>query len=303
MQWINYHHLYYFWMVARHGSIVRASEELLVSQPTISNQIRELEAALGHRLFDRAGRGLRLTESGRIALNYANQIFSLGQEMLAALEQPTGPALRLSAGVVDIIPKPVARRLLAPALALDEPIRLICREDKSDRLLADLAARRIDVVVSDAPIGTSVQLQGHNHLLGEWGVSFFGVAEFADRCRRDFPRSLDGVPMLLPTDHTQVRRSLNLWFDANRIHPLVAGEFDDSALMFSFGHAGAGVFPAPSIIESEVSGRMDMHLIGRLPDVRERFYAITLEAAPTHPAVRAICNRPRRRGKASEEKE
>ncbi len=302
MQWINYHHLYYFWMVATHGSIVRASEELLISQPTISNQIKELETALGHPLFDRVGRGLRLTETGRLAFNYASQIFTLGQEMLAALERPATPALRLTAGVLDVIPKPVARRLLAPALelGLDQPVRLICREDKADRLLADLAARRTDVVLSDHPLGTSIQLQGHNHLLGEWGVSFFGTAEFVSRCRRGFPRSLDGVPVLLPTDHTEVRRSLNRWFDSLRIHPIVAGEFDDSALMFSFGHAGAGIFPAPTIIESEVRGRMDMHLVGRVPHVRERFYAITLEETPTHPAVRAICDtsRPRPRDEA-----
>lgn len=297
--WINYHHLYYFWAVARRGSIVGASEELMVSQPTISNQIKELEASLGHRLFDRAGRGLRLTESGRLTFNYANQIFSLGQQMLAALERPAGPSLQLSVGLTDVIPKPVLRTLLAPALALDEPVRLVCREDKPDRLLADLAARRTDVVLSDAPIGTAVQLRGHNHLLGEWGVSFFGTDEFVARCRRGFPRSLGGVPLLLPTDHTQLRRSLNQWFDAHRIHPVVVGEFDDSATMFSLGHAGVGVFPAPSIIEDEVSGRMDMHLIGRLPRVRERFYAITLDESPTHPAVRAICKPRRGRRKAA----
>jgi LysR family transcriptional activator of nhaA len=289
MKWLNYNHLYYFWVVAREGGVVRAAEELMVSQPTISNQLRDLESALGHRLFDRVGRGLRLTEAGRIAFNYANEIFSLGQELLNSLEsQPAGPALRLTVGVLDVIPKLVARQLLAPAMSLPQPVRLICREDTSDRLLADLAARRTHVVLSDAPIGTAVQLQGYNHLLAESGVSFFATASIAKRLRRGFPKSLDGAPVLLPTDHTQVRRSLNLWFDSKRIHPLVAGEFDDSALMFWFGRTGAGAFPAPTAIESEIQREMDLKVIGRLRDVRERFYAITLDEHPTHPAVVAI---------------
>src|SRR6478609_2659922 len=155
MKWVNYNHLYYFWTVAREGGVVRASEELMVSQPTISNQLRELESAMGQKLFERAGRGLRLTEAGHVAFNYANEIFTLGQEMLNALEhRAVGPALRLTVGVLDVIPKPVAHQLLAPALKLNEPLRLVCREDKSDRLLADLAARRTEMVLSDAPIGT-----------------------------------------------------------------------------------------------------------------------------------------------------
>ena len=290
MKWINYNHLYYFWMVARHGGVSRASEEMMVSQPTVSNQLKELETALGHRLFDRVGRGLRLTEAGRVAFGYAGEIFSLGQEMLNALEHHRGsPAVRLAAGVLDVLPKPVARQLLAPALGLPQPVRLVCREDKADRLLADLAARRTDIVLSDSPIGTAVQLQGHNHLLGESGVSFFATAQMHARYGRGFPKSLNGAPLLLPTDHTQVRRSLNLWFDSKRIHPVVAGEFDDSALMFWFGRTGAGIFPAPTVIEGEVQREMRLKVVGRVRDVRERFYGITLEERPTHPAVQAIC--------------
>jgi LysR family transcriptional regulator, transcriptional activator of nhaA len=290
MKWLNYNHLYYFWVVGREGGVVRAAEELNVSQPTVSNQLKELEQSLGHRLFERAGRGIRLTEAGRVAFNYANEMFSLGQELLNDMEhQPVGPALRLTVGVLDVIPKPVARELLAPALELAQPTRLICREDKADRLLADLAARRTNVVLSDAPIGTAVQLQGYNHLLGESGVSFFATGELAERCRKGFPKSLNGTPMLLPTDHTQVRRSLNLWFDSKRIHPIVAGEFDDSALMFWFGRTGAGVFPAPTVIEKTIQQEMGLTLVGRAKDVRERFYAITLEEHPQHPGVVAIC--------------
>src|SRR3954466_15690375 len=207
MKWLNYNHLHYFWVVAREGGVVRASEELLVSQPTISNQLKELEGSLGHRLFDRVGRGLRLTEAGRVAFNYANEIFSLGQELLNALEHhPAGAVVRLAVGVLDVIPKPLARQLIAPALILPQPVRLLCREDKADRLLADLAARRTDVVLSDSPIGTALHARGFNHLLGDSGVSFFATREVAARCRRGFPKSLSGMPMLLPTDHTEVRR-------------------------------------------------------------------------------------------------
>src|SRR5687768_5051563 len=290
MKWLNYNHLHYFWVVAREGGVVRSAEELMVSQPTISNQLRDLQAALGHRLFDRVGRGLRLTEARRIAFNYANEMFSLGQELLNSLEsQPAGPTLRLSVGVLDVIPKPVARRLLAPAASLPQPVRLICREDKADRLLADLAAHRSNVVLSDAPIGTAVQLRGYNHLLGESDVSFFATAALSRKYQRGFPRSLDGAPVLLPTDHTQLRRSLNLWFDSKRIHPVVAGEFDDSALMFWFGRTGAGVFPAPSIVEEDVRREMGLTLVGRARDVRERFYAITLDEQPKHAGVAAVC--------------
>ena len=291
MDWINYNHLYYFWMVGRHGGVVRAAEELMVSQPTVSNQLKELETALGHPLFDRVGRGLRMTEAGRVAFTYANEIFSLGQEMLNALEHhSSGPSLRLAVGVLDVIPKPVARQLLDPVLRLTQPVRLVCREDKADRLLADLAARRTDMVLSDSPIGTAVQIQGFNHLLGESGVSFFATADVAAKHRRGFPKSLNGAPVLLPTDHTEVRRALNLWFDSKRIHPLVVGEFDDSALMFWFGRSGAGIFPAPAVIEADLKREMDLHLVGRVEEVRERFYAITLDESPRHPGVIAVCS-------------
>jgi LysR family transcriptional regulator, transcriptional activator of nhaA len=295
MKWLNYNHLYYFWIVAREGAIARAAEELMVSQPTISIQIKELETAVGQRLFDRVGRGLQLTDAGRIAFNYANEIFLLGQEMTNALErQPADRPLKLSVGILDVIPKVVVRRLLDPALRLPQPVRLVCREDKADRLLADLAARRTDVVLSDAPIGTAVQVQGFNHLLGESGVSFFASKDLAARLKRGFPKSLNGEPVLLPTDHTQVRRSLNQWFDSKRIHPVVTGEFDDSSLMFWFGQSGTGVFPAPSVMEATVQRDFGVKLVGRAPDVRERFYAISVEAKPKHPAVVAVCEAARK---------
>ena len=295
MKWLNYNHLYYFWIVAREGSIARAAEELMVSQPTISIQIKELETSMGQRLFNRAGRGLQLTDAGRIAQSYAREIFSLGQEMTSALEhQPAGRSLKLSVGVLDVIPKVVVRQILDPALHLPEPVRLICREDKADRLLADLAARRTDVVLSDAPIGTAVQVEGFNHLLGETGVSFFASKESASRLRKGFPKSLHGQPVLLPSDHTQVRRSLNHWFDSKRLHPVVAGEFDDSALMFWFGQSGVGAFPAPTVMERAIQREFGVKVIGEAADVRERFYAISMEPKLKHPAVVAICDAARK---------
>lgn len=296
MKWLNHNHLYYFWMVAREGGVVRASEELMVSQPTISSQLKDLEKSLGHRLFDRVGRRLVLTEAGRIAFNYASEMFSLSQELQNALEhRPAGRPLRLAVGVLDVIPKPVVRRLLEPATKLEPSIRLVCREDKADRLLADLAARRTDLVLSDSPIGTAVQMEGYNHLLAESGVSFFAAPELASKLRRGFPKSLDGAPMLLPTDHTAVRRSLNFWLDAKRIHPVVAGEFDDSELMFWFGQSGHGVFPAPTMMGTSILKELGMKLVGKTDDIRERFYAISLEENPKHPAVVAVCEAAKRK--------
>lgn len=295
MKWLNYNHLYYFWMTAREGSMVRASEELMVSQPTISTQLKELETALGHRLFERVGRGLVLTDAGRIAFNYANEIFSLGQELVNALEhQPANRPLRLAVGIVDVIPKPVAQRLLEPAMRLPHPVRLMCREDKADRLLADLAARRLDMVLSDSPIGTAMGFRGFNHLLGECGVCFYGTPELAEQYAPRFPKSLDGAPMLLPTGHTAVRRALDVWFDSQRIHPLLVGDFDDSAMMFSFGQSGAGIFPAPSVVDGLIQTSLGVRLVGKTEQIHERFYAILAEENPQHPAVRAVRDAARR---------
>ena len=290
MKWINYNHLYYFWTVAREGSVVRAAQELMVSQPTVSIQLKELETSLGHRLFDRVGRRLLLTDDGKIAFNYANEIFSLGRDLINALDkQPSHRPLKLAVGIVDVIPKRMVHHLLEPALDFKPPVRLICREDKGDRLLADLAARRLDVVISDAPIGTGIHTRGHNHLLVDCGVSFLATRSIAAKYRRGFPRSLNAAPLLLPSDHTAVRQSLNAWLDAARIHPTVVGEFDDTALMLSIGQHGTGIFPFPSVVERQALKEFNLALVGRTQSARERFYAISLEESPRHPAVAAIC--------------
>jgi LysR family transcriptional activator of nhaA len=276
-------------MVAREGSVVAASRELMVSQPTVSIQLKELETSLGQPLFDRVGRKLILTDSGKIAFSYANEIFLLGQELVNALEhRSVERPLRLAVGIVDVIPKPVARRLLEPAMQLPQPVRLVCREDKSDRLIADLAARRLDMVLSDGPIGSAIGLEGFNHLLGECEVCFFAAPAVAKQYHRNFPQSLNGAPMLLPTGHSAVRRSLDLWFDSQHIHPVVVGDFDDSALMFAFGQSGQGIFPAPSVIEKSIQRELGVRLVGRASKVKERFYAISVEEELHHPAVIAI---------------
>jgi LysR family transcriptional activator of nhaA len=289
-RWLNYNHLFYFWIVAREGSMMRAAEQLMVSQPTISCQIRELEEMFGKRLFDRTGRGLALTDAGRVVFNYAREIFTLGQELLNTMEHDQAQPLRMTVGIVDVIPKTVVRLLLAPALRLEQPVRLICREDKADRLLLDLAARRVDIVLSDAPIGNAVEVQGFNHLLGECGVTFFASPALAAKVRRKFPQSLNGAPMLLPSDTTTMRRSLNTWFTARKISPLVVGEFDDGATLAAFGRSELGVFPVPSIVEDEVREELRVAVVGRADTVRERYYAIATDAKLQHPAVIAVCD-------------
>ena len=215
MEWLNYHHLLYFWMAAREGSISRASEELRLSQPTLSAQIRTLEEALGEKLFARVGRNLVLTDMGRIVFRYADEIFSLGRELMDTVQgRPTGQPVRFTVGIADVVPKLVAYRLLEPALQLAEPVRLICREDKPDRLLAALALNELDLVLSEAPIDPTIKVQAYSHVLGECGVTFFGTAALTKAYRPKFPQSLTGAPVLLPTDQSVLRRSLERWFAA-----------------------------------------------------------------------------------------
>lgn len=289
MEWMNYNHLFYFWVVAREGSIARACDELLLTQPTISAQLRLLENALGEKLFARAGRNLVLTEVGHVVFRSADEIFTVGRELTDTLKgRSPGRPVRFVVGVADVLPKLIAYRLLEPALKMAEPIRVVCREDKLERLLTALAMHELDLVLSEAPINPTVRIRGYNHLLGECGVTIFGTPQLAAAYRRGFPRSLQGAPFLLPSDTTTLRRSLDQWFDTQGIRPLVVGEFDDSALLKVFGQTGAGLFAAPSVIEAEVRRQYGVQVMGRLPEVRERFYAISVERKLKHPAVVAI---------------
>ena len=289
MEWLNYHHLLYFWLVAREGSLARASAELRLAQSTVSGQVRALERSLGEKLFARSGRRLVLTETGRVVYRYAEDIFALGRELRDTLRgESVGRPMNLVVGVADVVPKLVAWRLLEPALRSSEPMRVVCREDKPDRLLAELAVHNLDVVLSDAPVGPSIRIRAFSHLLGECGVVFFATRELAAAHRRGFPKSLDGAPMLLPTENTALRRSLDAWFSARGVRPRVVGEFDDSALLKVCGQTGMGIFPASSVIADEVRRQYQVHEVGRPEPVRERFYAISIEKKLKHPAVVAI---------------
>ena len=289
MEWLNYHHLLYFWTVATEGSVVGAAEKLRLTQPTISGQIRVLEDTLGEKLFQRVGRRLVLTDIGRVVYRYADEIFAIGRELLDTLnDRPTGRPYRLIVGVADVMPKALVHRLLAPALRLPEGVQLTCREDKTDRLMAALAVHELDVVLADTPMAPGLSVKAFNHLLGESGVTLMAEKKLAASLRRGFPRSLDRAPMLLPCAHTTLRRSIDQWLGARELRPRVVGEFDDSALMKVFGQSGAGVVPAPTVVERDVAAQYGLSVVGRVEGVRERFYAISVEKRLKHPAVVAI---------------
>lgn len=287
MSWLNYHHLLYFWTVARAGTIAKAGEELHLAQPTISSQIKLLEESLGHKLFERQGRKLVLTDVGRTVMRYADEIFRLGNELKNVVGGlPSGQQLRLQVGVADVVPKAVAERLLQPALDAG-PLRLVCREGPLPQLLASLALHELDVVIADAPGSEPVSVRSFNHLLGKCGVSFFAAPSHA-HLKKDFPHSLDGAPMLMPSEASSVRHALDVWFESQGVHPTVVGDFDDSALLEAFGQRGLGVFAMPSVIEQEVARQFDVSILGRTEQIENCFYAITVERRLRHPAVVAI---------------
>lgn len=289
MAQLNYKHLHYFWVVAREGSIVKAGKILHLTPQTISSQLGLLEEAIGSKLFAKSGRNLILTEAGRLAMGYAEEIYGLGDELMDVLKHRLdGRPMPFSVGVVDVVPKLIAARLLEPALELPEPVRIICHEDKLESLLADLAVHKLDMVLADGPMRSTLNVRAFNHLLGECGSSFFAAQSVTKRLRKGFPQSLDQIPFLLPMPGTTLRDTLTQWFSEKQIAPVIAGEFDDGALMKTFGQAGLGVFCAPSVIEHEVMQQYKVQLIGRTEEVRERFYAITTERRLKHPAVRAI---------------
>lgn len=289
MDWLNYHHLMYFWVVAREGSIARACEHLHLAQPTISSQIRKLENALDAKLFDRVGRSLQLTDTGQLVFRYADEIFSIGRELADAVKgRPTGHAIRLTVGVPEVIPKIIVHRLLQPALQLEEPVLLDCREGKIETLLEDLSAHRLDVVLSDCPIGSLTHIHAYNHSLGECAVTIFGRQELAMKCKGEFPDLLEAAPLLLPARKTWLRRAMDQWLDTRDLRPRMMAEFEDSALMKVFGQTGLGLFPGPTAIENEVCEQYGVQVFGRIDEVREQYYAISVERRLKHPAVVAI---------------
>lgn len=294
---MNLKHLHYFWRVAKAGSVARASEELHLTPQTISGQIGLLEADLGAPLFAKRGRNLELTEAGRLAFSYAQDIFALEAELEESLRNyPAGarPA-EFRVGVADAVPKSIAYRLIEPATRLADPVRILCREWKLDNLLAELAAHRLDIVIADAPIPSSVSIRAYNHRLGESGVSFFGSARLLKSLKGEFPACLNGAPTLVPGDGAAVRSRLDRWCEANKLRPRVVGEFDDSALMKAFGQRGAGVFIGPTVLESEIETQYGVKTLGRTQKIVEEFFAISVERRVTHPCVVAIAEAARNR--------
>jgi len=289
MNSINYKHLYYFWAVAKEGSIARASERLHLTPQTISAQLGLLEESLGVKLFEREGRGLTLSESGRTTLSYADEMFQLGTELKEVLRgQPSGRPLQLNVGIVEALPKLIAYRLLEPALQLPDQLRIVCREGKLKNLLADIAVHKLDMILADSPIPPGLHVHAFNHLLGECGISFFAAQKEAAKYCKNFPQSLDNAPILVPSNETPLRNALMQWFEKTEINPCIVGEFDDSALMKAFGQAGVGIFSAPTVIEQEVQQQYDVRIIGRTLEIRECFYVITAERKLKHPAVLAV---------------
>ena len=284
MDWLNFHHLRYFWVVAREGSVSRAAKKLRLTQPTVSEQLRELQDRLGEPLFRRDGRGLVLTELGHSVAQLADEIFALGDQLLATVRgKATGRPLRLAVGISDAVPKHVALRILEPAL--EARVQLACHEDTPSRLYADLASHALDVVISDAP---SHEPGAHDHLLGECGVSVWGTRRLANELRVGYPRSLDGAPFLLPSASTGFRRELDAWFVAHKIRPTVVGEFQDAALLAVFAEAGAGLYLAPDAIAAEAGRPRGLVRAGPIKSLRARYYATTVDRRLVHPAVSLV---------------
>lgn len=286
---LNYKHLHYFWVVAKEGGVTRAADKLGVAAQTISGQLSLLERSLGVALFAPAGRGLALTEAGRTALSYADRIFNLGERMLEALEDSAGEGiLRLTVGIQDALPKLSAHRLLQPVMALGRPVRLTCYEGELDELMSDLALHRIDVVLADRPVASSGSLRVFSHALGEYPVSLYGTPALVGQYASAFPGSLAGAPLMLPTRTNALRGKLEQWFEAQEIRPLIVGEFEDSALMDTFGRHGLGLFPALTMLGPEIEAQFGARPVGELDGVFEQVFAISGERRIRHPGVEAI---------------
>lgn len=300
MSALNYKHLHYFWVVAKCGGIGRASEQLNLTPQTVSGQLSLLEETLGYQLFDRIGRRLELNEAGRMAFSYADEIFSLGEELEEILRHRPGERpLQFTVGVADSVQKSIAYMLLEPALKLPETLRIVCREGKLANLLAGLAIQSLDLVIADGPMPANSNVRGYNHLLGECGVVFLAAPALAKQYKKGFPASLDGAPFLLPGEDSALRPRLLRWFDKERIRPRVVGEFDDGALLKEFGEAGAGIFVMPSVVTPQIKRQYSVLEVGRSSTVVEQFYAISVERRITHPAVVAISSAARKRTPAT----
>jgi LysR family transcriptional regulator, transcriptional activator of nhaA len=299
MEWLNYHHLRYFYVVAKEGSLAKAAEKLKISQPSISAQLADLEEALGVPLFRRSGRSKVLTEDGQLVLGYAEEIIQLGQELLNAVKsRPSARAVRLYVGVTDSFPKLLTNGILQPVFSMAQPVHIVCREGKMEDLLAQLATHRLDLVLADEPAPASGKIKTFNHPLGDCGISFCAVAPLAQQLKGKFPRSLDGAPALLPTENTGLRRSLEKWFHDICVRPTVVAEFEDQALMKAMAASLPGFIAVPTQVAAEAMEHYGLQLIGTTEKCRAQFFAITAERRLHHPAVLKITDRSRRADKA-----
>jgi LysR family transcriptional activator of nhaA len=286
---LNLKHLRYFWTVASEGSIARAADILHVTPQTISGQLRLLEEDIGAKLFEKAGRGLAPSETGRVVFSYADEIFRLSDELRDVLSgRPSEQELVLRVGIAMVVPKLLAYRVLEPAFNLPEPVRLICQEAPLVDLLAELSVHKLDLVLADSPVSPVLNIKAYNHVLGESGISFFAAPKLARKVGDNFPAAIDGLPMLMPASSSALRRALEQWLQHQEIQPVVAAEFEDRALMKAFGEAGRGIFTIPTTMEEDVSTKYGVEVIGRTDQVRERYYAISTERRIRHPAVAAI---------------
>ena len=294
MEKLNYHHLRYFWTVAKEGSISRAAAKLHVSPPSISEQLRELESTLGETLFRREGRNKKLTEAGQVVFGFAEEIFALGREMMNAVKQrPGAKTLRLYVGVVDSLPKLVTNDILKPVFSLPQTVHVICREGKLEDLLAQLAAHRLDIVLSDELASSSVNFKTFNHPLGDTGTTFCAEKRLATRLKVNFPKSLHDAPALLPSENTPFRRALESWFRSQHIQPTVIAEFEDLALMKVMASEGRGFIAVPTIAVNEARERYGFEAIGKANECRVQFHAITAERRIVHPGIAVISNKAR----------
>ena len=293
---LNYKHLHYFHTVAKAGALNRAAEKLHLAPQTLSGQISAFEERLGVALFRRSGRRLELTDAGRTALIYADEIFDVGAELEEALKNRLAMRVHpFRVGIADVVPKTIAYQLLAPALTLAEPVKLVCREDRLEQLAAELSIHRLDMVLADRPLPPKMDIKGYSHPLGECGIAFLAARMIANALETDFPANLHGVPLLIPGEDSALRAPLLRWLERKDIQPIVVGEFDDSALMSAFGQAGAGVFPAPLTTVQDVMRQYDVIEVGRTLEIRERFFAISVERRLRHPAVLAVSEAARQR--------
>jgi len=286
---LNYHHLLYFWLIVREGSVSRAATRLRLAQPTLSGQIRTLESMLGERLFQKAGRRLEMTEMGQMVFRFADEIFSLGEELMDTVKRrPTGRPLRLTIGLADVVTKPMAHRLLRRLLEPPDPVRVVVREDSPEKLLAALVTNELDVVILDSQPGPDSGVRVLSHRLGDSGVTLLATPGLARRYRPRFPKALDGAPFLLPGRTTGLRRGLEEWFDRNHIRPYIVGEFDDSALVVELGQSGSGIFAIPSVVERDIRHKRDFERVGRVEAIRRELFAVTLQRRVSHPVVASL---------------